>query len=396
MPDERFCSLPVEDAMREAARLLAVPRGDASLDVVWQLSEVMPELHDLSGWRRAAMIADRALTWGALNQLSDEFWALPVVFSTIWFLLHLEHRLRTFPRGYKFLMLYNTHDIVQRWLPMFEYESTRARCASPPSVEHPDWDRYRFDHRESLEMEANSNVKILSHNPGHDGAIAFLQDGRLMMSIEAEKHSNARHSPVSIAEVFKAFGELDEIPDVICTGGWWPRDHYEYLHGSDVHAGYRGVTKNNVIVSKQGFLGKQARYFSSTHERSHILCAFGMSSLPKGRWWVSFGLLDSSGVGALSAGDPTESHHSGCALWKYLEVGGPNRKYPTTKRSTTCGIASDSEFNALTTTWKASQARTSQRAHLAPRSKKTPATIAIVPTSKIGTIQRSSGVFKRW
>lgn len=125
-------------------------------------------------------------------------------------------------------------------------------------------------------------MKILSHNPGHDGAIVFLQDARLMMCIEAEKDSNARHSPVSIAEAFKAFEELDEIPDVICTGGWWPRDHYEFLHGSDVHAGYRGVTKNNIIVGKQCFFGKQVRYFSSTHERSHILCAFGMSSLPKG------------------------------------------------------------------------------------------------------------------
>lgn len=125
-------------------------------------------------------------------------------------------------------------------------------------------------------------MKILSHNPGHDGAIAFLQDARLMMSIEAEKDSNSRHSPVFIADIFKALRELDEIPDVICTGGWWPRDHYEYLHGSDVHGGYRGVTKNNIIVDQQRFLGKQVQYFSSSHERSHLLCAFGMSNLPKG------------------------------------------------------------------------------------------------------------------
>jgi predicted NodU family carbamoyl transferase len=72
-------------------------------------------------------------------------------------------------------------------------------------------------------------VKILSYNPGHDGAIAFLQDGRLIMSVEAEKDSNYRYSPVSSNDVFNALGELDEVPDVICTGGWWPRDHYEYL-----------------------------------------------------------------------------------------------------------------------------------------------------------------------
>jgi predicted NodU family carbamoyl transferase len=125
-------------------------------------------------------------------------------------------------------------------------------------------------------------VKILSYNPGHDGAIAFLQDGRLMMSIEAEKDSNYRYSPVSSAEVFNALGELDEIPDVICTGGWWPRDHYEYVHGSAVHVGYRGVSKSSVIVGQRRLLGRQIYHFSSSHERSHLLCAFGMSNLPKG------------------------------------------------------------------------------------------------------------------
>jgi predicted NodU family carbamoyl transferase len=125
-------------------------------------------------------------------------------------------------------------------------------------------------------------VKILSYNPGHDGAIAFLQDAHLMTSIEAEKDSNYRYSPVSSPDVFNALGDIDEIPDVICTGGWWPRDHYEYLHGSDVRVGYRGVSKSDVIVGQRRFLRKQVHYFSSSHERSHLLCAFGMSNLPKG------------------------------------------------------------------------------------------------------------------
>jgi predicted NodU family carbamoyl transferase len=102
------------------------------------------------------------------------------------------------------------------------------------------------------------------------------------MSVEAEKDSNYRYSPVSSNDVFNALGELDEVPDVICTGGWWPRDHYEYVHGSAVHVGYRGVSKSGAIVSQRRFLGRQIYYFSSSHERSHLLCAFGMSSLPKG------------------------------------------------------------------------------------------------------------------
>ena len=35
---------------------------------------------------------------------------------------------------------------------------------------------------------------------------------------------------------------------------------------------------------------------------------------------------------------------------KIVEVGGPSREEPTTKSSTMCGIASDSDFNALTRT----------------------------------------------
>jgi predicted NodU family carbamoyl transferase len=126
----------------------------------------------------------------------------------------------------------------------------------------------------------SSDMNVLSYNPGHDGAIAYLKRDRLLVSIEAEKNSNWRYSPISSRDVFDALGELDEIPDVICTGGWWPRDHYEYLHGP--HVQYRGVSKSDVIIDQRRLLGRPVHYFSSSHERSHLLCAFGMSSLPKG------------------------------------------------------------------------------------------------------------------
>ena len=125
-------------------------------------------------------------------------------------------------------------------------------------------------------------MNFLSYNPGHDGAIAFLENSRLMFSIEAEKDSNYRYSAVSVADVLDAVSELSAIPDVICMGGWWPRDHYEYLHGSRRNGGYRGVSSTGAILDKGRLLGGRAHYFSSSHERSHILCAFGMSPLPKG------------------------------------------------------------------------------------------------------------------
>lgn len=125
-------------------------------------------------------------------------------------------------------------------------------------------------------------MKILSYNPGHDGAIVLIQDAHLMMSIEAEKNSNYRYSSLSIPDVLDAIGELEDIPDVICAGGWWPRDHHEYLYGSKINAGYRGISNDDVISSQRRFLRKEVKYFSSSHERAHVLCAFGMSTLPRG------------------------------------------------------------------------------------------------------------------
>ena len=55
-----------------------------------------------------------------------------------------------------------------------------------------------------------------------------------------------------------------------------------HLSEQHVLAGYRGVRKSDVIVGKRRLLGKTVQYFSSSHERSHLLCAFGMSNLPKG------------------------------------------------------------------------------------------------------------------
>lgn len=123
-------------------------------------------------------------------------------------------------------------------------------------------------------------MNILSYKPDHDGAISYLKDANLVLSIEAEKNSNYRYSPISVHDVFSVLGELDELPNVICTGGWWPRE--AQLLGSYPYVGYRGVTKSDVIVGKRRLFGRPIHYFSSSHERSHILCAFGMSSLPKG------------------------------------------------------------------------------------------------------------------
>lgn len=125
-------------------------------------------------------------------------------------------------------------------------------------------------------------MDILSYNPGHDGAVVHIQDGQLKFSIESEKDSHYRYSALSISHILDALSETDRIPDVICTGGWWPYDHHEFIFGSLRNSGYRGVDPKLTIVQAGRFLRGTVDYFSSTHERSHILCAFGMSPLPRG------------------------------------------------------------------------------------------------------------------
>ncbi len=119
-------------------------------------------------------------------------------------------------------------------------------------------------------------MKILTFNPGHDVAFAYLEDGHLIASSEAEKNSSYRHSPLSILDVLSILGELKEVPDVLCRGGWWPGN----MHLSDQQflAGYHGVGNSDIIVGQERLLGKKVDYFSSSHERSHLLCAFGVKS----------------------------------------------------------------------------------------------------------------------
>ena len=123
-------------------------------------------------------------------------------------------------------------------------------------------------------------MNILSYNPGHDGTFAYLEDGQLEASIESEKNSRYRYSPLTVPDVFSVFGELKKVPDVLCRSGWWSSD--TYLHKQRSIAGYHGVHSSDIMVGKRRLLGKTIEYFSSSHERSHLLCAFGMSNLPKG------------------------------------------------------------------------------------------------------------------
>jgi len=115
-------------------------------------------------------------------------------------------------------------------------------------------------------------MNILSYNPGHDGALAYIEDGHLVVSVESEKNSRYRYSSLAVPDVFNVFSEIKQAPDVLCRGGWWPGDTpLSEQHGV---AGYHGVDESEIIVGIRRLMGKTVEYFSSSHERSHLLCAY--------------------------------------------------------------------------------------------------------------------------
>jgi predicted NodU family carbamoyl transferase len=143
-------------------------------------------------------------------------------------------------------------------------------------------------------------VNILSYNPGHDGAVAQLRDGHLIFSVEAEKDSNYRYTPIGSRDMLDAFARLEQVPDIVCTGGWWPREGRPT--GWPSHVGYRGVAKDGITVDRRRLIGKSVPFFSSSHERSHLLCGFGMSPFPQGS--SCYALVWEGAIGAFYEIDP--------------------------------------------------------------------------------------------
>lgn len=131
---------------------------------------------------------------------------------------------------------------------------------------------------------------ILALKPGHDGQIAAIKDGCLLFSLEAEKDSFPRYETITPTIVVEAAALLDNLPDVVAIGGWVKGWHSVE---KPAHAGYYGL--EGVSYTTQNFFGKPIQFYTSTHERSHIFCAYGLSPFPQGQpvyclvWEGNFG-----------------------------------------------------------------------------------------------------------
>lgn len=113
---------------------------------------------------------------------------------------------------------------------------------------------------------------VVAFKPGHDGAVAAIDDRRLLYSLESEKDSRPRYTPLLPTTVLDIAERLDAIPDVVALGGW---SDLRPSRVSYTGAGYEGIQDPTVTTSR--FFGKEVRFFTSTHERSHVYMALGMA-----------------------------------------------------------------------------------------------------------------------
>jgi hydroxymethyl cephem carbamoyltransferase len=121
-------------------------------------------------------------------------------------------------------------------------------------------------------------MRVLALKPGHDGAVAFVDDGELVFSLEAEKDSFPRYGEMTASAIVEAMAMAPAVPDVVALGGWHkilPGGFAGHVAAGHTGAGYAGL---NVPKPATGtFFGHDVLFWASSHERSHILGALAMS-----------------------------------------------------------------------------------------------------------------------
>lgn len=123
-------------------------------------------------------------------------------------------------------------------------------------------------------------MNILSFKPGHDGHVAYIKNQSLEFSIEAEKDSWPRYASISPSLHLRSLNYVDEVPDVVAISGWVKGFH---SISPAVEGGYFGHDENTIVDREEKLFGKNVRFFSSSHERSHVMCAYGLSPYPQGK-----------------------------------------------------------------------------------------------------------------
>ncbi|KMY85554.1 macromolecule metabolism macromolecule synthesis, modification [Candidatus Paraburkholderia calva] len=122
-------------------------------------------------------------------------------------------------------------------------------------------------------------MQILGIKAGHDGNFALLEDNTLRWQIEAEKDSFPRYETITPDLLMRAGGMLASIPEVIAVSGWVKGWHSVE---PPVSGGYFGWEDGHACLTPFRFMGCDIRLFTSTHERSHLFCSYGLSPFAQG------------------------------------------------------------------------------------------------------------------
>jgi len=125
-------------------------------------------------------------------------------------------------------------------------------------------------------------MKIFAMKPGHDGSIALIDasTSTLEWSFEAEKDSYPRFEVFNPEQFVGAAECLDTLPDVFAVSGWGKGS---LAANAPIGAGYYGHGTDAVGHRPTRMFGLPVTYFSSSHERSHVWCSYGLSPFEQGK-----------------------------------------------------------------------------------------------------------------
>ncbi len=117
-------------------------------------------------------------------------------------------------------------------------------------------------------------MDILAYKSGgHDGTLCYVQDGKVVFNIEAEKDSHKRHAlfaPGAVADIIERW-ECE--PQVLCG------DSLQW-EGA-LPDNYMGHRPEEILRADIQFGEVTAPYVSVPHEMAHIACSFALSELPE-------------------------------------------------------------------------------------------------------------------
>ncbi len=117
-------------------------------------------------------------------------------------------------------------------------------------------------------------MNILGYkSAGHDGSLCYVEDGRLVFSIEGEKDGRARHALLDGERVAEVVEQWRCEPHVLCGDG---REFGDTQDLKRLGTDFDCVRIGNVVAD-----AASAPFVSVTQELAHIACGFALSDLPE-------------------------------------------------------------------------------------------------------------------